>query len=87
MRLVDALRELGLDAEMAMAGRWARIDGEHCSVYVVEMSRKRGFFTWCDDPDERTIEFHEHALDAIRSGLLRAARHKKDECGDDAIRP
>lgn len=85
MRLVDALRELRLEAEMAMEGRWVRIQGKRCSVYVVEMARQRGFFTWCDDPDERAIEFHEDALDAIRSGLRRAAR-PKTEGGDDTIR-
>ena len=85
MRLLDALQELQLDAEMAMDDRWVRIQGERCSVYVVEMARHRGFFTWCDDPDERAIEFHEDAFGAIRSGLRRAARHKTED-GDDTIR-
>ncbi len=86
MRLVDALEELRLDAEIAMECRWARIRGERCFLYVVEMSRHRGFFTWCDDPGERAIEFHESALDAIRSGLRRAAQHGTGG-GDGAIRP
>lgn len=86
MRLVDALKELRLDAEMAMEGRWVQIQGERCSVYVVEMARRRGFFTWCDDPDERAVEYHSDPFDAIHSGLRRAAR-KKAEGGDDAIRP
>lgn len=74
MRLVDALQELRLDAEIAMEGRWARIQGERCFLYVVEMSRHRGFFTWCDDPEERAVEFHSDPVDAITSGLRRAKR-------------
>jgi hypothetical protein len=72
MRLVDALDELELDAELVMEGRWARIRGERCPVYVIEMSRHRGFFTWCDDPDERSLEYHADPLEAVRSGLRRA---------------
>ena len=84
MRIRDALQELQLDAEMSMKGRWARIQKERCSVYVVEMTRHRGFLTWCDNPDERVVEFHENALDAIQSGLQRAERFRGDD-KDDTI--
>jgi hypothetical protein len=74
MSLVDALHQMGLEAEVAMDGKWVQIEGERCSVYVVELSRKRGFFTWCNDPDERAVEYHSDPFDAIHSGLRRAAR-------------
>lgn len=77
MILVDTLRQMGLDAEVAMDGKWVQIKGERCSVYVVELSRKGGFFTWCDDPDERAVAYHSDPFDAISSGLRRAER--KDE--------
>jgi len=74
MLLVDTLNQMGLDAEVAMDGKWVRIQGERCSVYVVELSRRQGFFTWCDAPDERTVEYHREPVDAITSGLRRAER-------------
>lgn len=74
MLLVDTLNQMGLDAEVAMDGKWVQIQGERCSVYVVELSRRRGFFTWCDAPDERTVEYHSDPVDAITSGLRRAER-------------
>jgi len=78
MNLVDTIDLLGLDADLAMEGRWVRIGGERCSVYVVELARGRGYFTWCDDPVERAVEFHEESLEANLSGLRRAARHRAD---------
>jgi len=77
MVLVDTLKQLGLDAEIAMDGKWVQLQGERCSVYVVELSRRRGFFTWCDDPEERAVEFHADPVDAITSGLRRAKRKSK----------
>lgn len=72
MNLIDALDRLGLHAEILMNGRWARIEGERCPIYVVEMSRHRGFFTWCDDADERSVEYYLNPLDAILSRMRRA---------------
>ena len=73
-RLVDALCRLGIDAHVAVGGRWARIEGERFPVYVAETSHGRGFLTWCDDPAQRQVERHKDPADAIRSGLQRAAR-------------
>lgn len=80
MRLIDALHHLDLDAEILMDGRWARLEGKCCCVSVVEMSRHYGFFTWCDNPAERSVEYYPDALDAILSGLRRA----ESEAGGDA---
>ena len=79
MRLIDALDHLGLDAEILMNGKWARIEGERCPIHVVEMSRHRGFFTWCDDPAERSVEYYESPLDAILSGLRRAQGKPRED--------
>ena len=70
MRPVDALHHLELDAEILADGRWACLDGTCCCVNDMEMWRHHGFFTWCDDPHERSVEYHMNALDAILSGLL-----------------
>jgi hypothetical protein len=73
-RLVDALTMLGLTGEITNAGRWARLDGERGPVYVVEASWDRGYFTWCDIPEGRVVEFYRDPAEAIRAGLGRAAR-------------
>jgi hypothetical protein len=72
-RLVDALHEMGIEAEITEDGRWARLAGERCSVYVAEVAQGRGFLTWCDDPALRRVERHDDPVDAIRAGLQRAA--------------
>lgn len=78
MTLVDAIRYLGIEAELLMDGKWARLDGERFTVYVVELSRHPGFFTWCDDPAERAVEYYPDPVDAILSGLRRAVQPNGD---------
>ncbi len=73
-RLVEALRARGLDAEISLAGRWAEFRGERCRVYVFEAARGGGYYTWCDDPDARTVESYPDPDAAIAAGLRRAAR-------------
>ncbi len=77
--LVDALREMGLDAVVSLGGRLARIDGERGAVYVAEASHGRGFITWCDIPSERRVERYPDATTAIQAGLRRATRSAPDE--------
>ncbi len=81
-RLVDALHALGLDGEVTLSGRWVKLDGEHCPVYVVEAAWGAGYFTWCDDPQARTVEFYRDPVEAIQAGLRRAAKHDQDEDND-----
>ena len=38
-RLVDGLETLALAGEIARAGHWARLPGERCPVYLVEVYR------------------------------------------------
>lgn len=73
-RLVDALRAQGLTADISHAGRWAEIEGERCKVYVIETADERGYHSWCDDAEERTVEYYREPDEAIRAGLRRAAR-------------
>ena len=75
-RLVEALRARGLVAEVSLAGRWATIRGERCTVYVFETLSADGYLTWCDDPDNRTVEYYRSPDEAIRAGLQRAARQE-----------
>ncbi len=72
-QLIGALQALGLEGEIALAGRWVTLQGERCAVYVVE-SRHDGYYTWCDDPQSHTVEFYSDSAKAIQAGLRRAAR-------------
>ena len=75
-RLVEALRARGLAAEVSLAGRWATLRGERCAVFVFETLSADGYLTWCDDPDNRTVEYYRSADEAIEAGLQRAARQE-----------
>lgn len=68
-----ALRALALDAEVALGGRWVKIQGESCAVFVVEISSREGYFVWCDAPAKRAVEVFPTPTDAIAAGLRRAA--------------
>jgi hypothetical protein len=73
-RLVDALRELGLDGEIALEGRWVKLRGERRTVYVAQAPWGSGYYTWCDDPRERAVERYADPTEAIRAGLRRARK-------------
>jgi len=86
-RLVEALRALGLPGEVALSGRWLTLDGARCRVYVAEAPRGHGFFTWCDDPAERAVEYHPDPTAAILAGLRRADRNRPGPGSDGAGPP
>jgi len=71
--LVDALHRLGVHGEVALAGRWATIEGERCRVHVVEAPWGAGYYGWCDDPAERVVKRYVDPAAAIRDSLHRAA--------------
>ena len=73
-RLTEALLALDLHGEIALSGRWAKLDGERCAVYVAQAPWDAGYYTWCDDPDERVVKFYPTASEAIEEGLSRAAQ-------------
>ncbi len=75
-RLFEALHALGLGGQVDSFGHWVKVRGESCPVYVFEASRRSGYYTWCDDPSERTIEFYQDASDAIRAGLRLSATRR-----------
>ena len=72
-RLVDALAVLDLGGEVSLSGRWVKLQGELCPAYVVEASAGTQYYTWCDDPGPRSIEFYHDATAAIRAALRNAA--------------
>ena len=72
MRLIDALRALGLHGDVSQQGRWITLQGERCQVYLIEADWGAGYATWCDAPDQRTVEWYDDPLLAIRAGLRRA---------------
>jgi hypothetical protein len=71
-RLVEALQTLGVKGEVGLSGRWVTIEGERCQVQVVEASWGSDYYSWCDDPAERTVRRYTDATAAIRDGLHRA---------------
>jgi hypothetical protein len=73
-RLVDTVKQMGLDGEISLLGRWVRLQAERCPVYVLEVAGGCGYYTWCDAPGERTTEPYLDPAEAIRAGLRRAAR-------------
>ena len=73
MRLVEALQTLGLQGELSLGGRWVTLRGERCRVYVVEAAWGTHYYTWCDDPAERTVQSYLDPVQAIQAGLRRAA--------------
>ncbi len=73
-QLVDALNELGLEGEYSLEGRMVKLQGERCAVYVVEAGWGMSYYTWCDDPQGRAVEYYSDPVAAIRAGLQRATR-------------
>ncbi len=71
-RLTDALHGLGLEGEESLGGRWVKLRGERCAVYVIEAAWGMGYYTWCDDPHARAVEFYRDPVAAIQAGLRRA---------------
>ncbi|MEO7908077.1 MAG: hypothetical protein ABIV47_00370 [Roseiflexaceae bacterium] len=71
--LVDALDTLGLNGEIALSGRWVKIQGEQCAIYLVESVWGTSYLTWCDAPCDRTVHFYHDPVEAIEAALRRAA--------------
>ncbi len=72
-QLLRVLETLGLEGEIALSGRWVKLRGERCSVYVVESTDESVYYTWCGCPEDRVVESYHDPTEAIRVGLLRAA--------------
>ncbi|CAA9287537.1 MAG: hypothetical protein AVDCRST_MAG26-3851 [uncultured Chloroflexia bacterium] len=71
-RLVAALQALGLEGEVALAGRWVKLRGERYAVYVAETTSGSGYYTWGEDPVARVVTFYRDPAEAIVAGLRRA---------------
>lgn len=87
-RLVEALQALGLYGEIDLAGRWVKLQGEQCAVYVVEAAWGDGYFTWCEDDKARVVQSYLDPRKAIHVGLRRAARpdpERSDQGSDGAV--
>jgi hypothetical protein len=75
--LVDALAALGLEGTISLSGRWLVLNEDGTRVFVVEASRGGGYYSWCEDPAERVVEYYPDASAAILAGLRRAGRHAR----------
>ncbi len=71
-QLLRALETLELEGEIALSGRWVKLRGERCSVYVVESADESAYYTWCGCPEDRVVESYRDPIEAIRVGLRRA---------------
>lgn len=71
-RLTETLRALELPGEISLSGRWVKLAGERCAVYITEAPWGAGYYSWCDDPRERAVKFYNEPSEAIKAGLLRA---------------
>ena len=77
-QLVEALQSLGLQGEIAPSGRWVKLQGDLCLVYVVQAVSGAAYYTWCEDPRERAVEFYQDPFAAIQAGLKRASARTPD---------
>jgi len=73
-RLDDALHTLGLPGTSELEGTWVTLAGERCRVYVMGTRWGQRYYTWCDDPHDRTVEMYADPMAALQAGLRRAAR-------------
>jgi hypothetical protein len=72
-RLVCALEQLGLEGDIDLAGRWVKLRGARCAVFVAEADWGAGAYVWCDDPVDRALQYYDDPVAAIQAGLRRAA--------------
>ncbi len=72
-RLVAALQALGLEGEVALAGRWVKLRGERYAVYVAETTSGSGYYTWGEDPVARVVAVYRDPAEAIAAALRRAS--------------
>lgn len=86
-QLGPALQALGLDGEISPLGRWARVRGEHGTVYVAEAGFGAGYYSWCDTPQERTALPYLDPIEAIQAALQRARREvpAEEACVDERL--
>ncbi len=77
--LVDTLQRLGLEPEASLDGRWVKFRGARCAVYIVEGAWGAGYYTWCDAPHARAVEFYRDADTAIHAGLRRSAHQQRHD--------
>ena len=71
-RLAEMIDSLKIHGKVELGGRWAQLNGEHCSVYIVEDSLGISYFVWCGPPGDRTVEHYRDPHEAIRAGLERS---------------
>ena len=88
-RLVQALLALNLYAEIDLAGRWVKLQGEQCAVYVVVAAWGNGYVTWCEDGQARGAERYLDPMEAIQVGLRCAARPdpERNDTGSGGVLP
>lgn len=78
-RLREVLSDLGLEAKTELSGRWVRLEGHRCAVYVAEVASGTRYYTWCEYPEEPTVEVYLDPREAILAGLQRAGGAAGDE--------
>jgi hypothetical protein len=64
---------MGLAWEDGPAGTWLTLRRGNDSVHLIENAGGTRFYTWCDNPAERTVQAFPNPYDAIRAGLKRCS--------------
>ena len=72
-RLQEALESLGIEAEIALSGQWAKLHGKQCRVHIVEVGWGIYYNTWCEDPGDSSVHVYCDPVEAIDAGLRRAS--------------
>jgi len=72
--LVQALLALNLYAEIDLCGRWVKLQGAQCAVYVAVAAWSDGYVTWSEEGEACVAERYRDPMEAIQVGLRRAAR-------------
>ena len=70
-KLTTLLKDMGLDWEDGPAGIWVTLRRNNDSVHFIESAGGTKFYTWCDNPAERTVKAFGNPKDAIKAGLER----------------
>ncbi len=76
--LLEALQTLGVDGDLALAGRWATLQGTRCTVFVAQAGVS-GYLTWCGAPCDGAVEFYLTPIQAIEAALRRASGQGMEE--------
>ena len=72
-KLIVTLKDMDLAWEEGYTGLWVTLRRGNDSIHFIENANGTRFYTWCDNPAERTVQAFEDPQDAIHAGLRRCS--------------